>query len=239
MSGANPEAISRACRLLMICEPRLAGPDDQRAWRDSLQRAFRKRALETHPDRAASLGRSAVELEEEFKAVQHAFHMLRGFRPRLEVPRPRPRPQPGPRPEPVVASPVDHRYRGAIPARQLRLAELLYYSGKISWRAMIGALVWQRRQRPPIGRIAVDWGFLTEREVAQLLRERLAEHSHELFGEYAFRRARLSSFQLAALLGRQRLLQRPIGEYFVEEGLLDERAILEAVALQVQRRWSL
>ena len=103
---------------------------------------------------------------------------------------------------------------------------------------MIGALVWQRRQRPPIGRIAVDWGFLTEREVSQLLRERLAEHSHELFGEYAFRRARLSAFQLAALLGRQRLLQRPIGEYFVEEGLLNEREILEAVALQVQRRWS-
>ena len=40
------------------------------------------------------------------------------------------------------------------------------------------------------------------------------------FGERAIRLGYLSRFQLMAILGKQRNLQSPIGEFFVDEGIL-------------------
>lgn len=47
----------------------------------------------------------------------------------------------------------------------------------------------------------------------------------EPFGEYALRSGFLTRHQLLAAIGRQGRLQRRIGEYFVEQGLLDARAL--------------
>ena len=71
------------------------------AWRETLKATYRRRAMETHPDRARSLGRSERELAREFKAVADAYRVLsnrgvgtlpRGpaFRPSSAPPRPRP-----------------------------------------------------------------------------------------------------------------------------------------------------
>jgi hypothetical protein len=113
-----------------------------------------------------------------------------------------------------------------LPRRRLRLAEFLYYAGLVPWTDFVGAVAWQRQQRPPVGRIAVDFGFLSGSDVREILERRRGEGgSAEPFGEFAVRRGYLTPFQLLALLGQQLRLQQPIGRYFVERGLVSEGAI--------------
>jgi hypothetical protein len=191
-------------------------------WRDELREAFRRRALETHPDRAAALGRTAASLAEDFQELLEAFQLLST----LPVPRPRPAAVPHRAAERTARAPQDHVIHGSLPRRPLMFAEYLYYSGRVSWRNMVEAVAWQRRQRPAIGRIAVEWGHLSDEEVREILESRRREGTaHEPFGEYARRKGYLSASQLLALLGRQRRMQRRIGQYFVEAGLLAERDV--------------
>jgi hypothetical protein len=250
-------------------------------WRDQLRGTFRRRALETHPDRALALGRDAGELAREFRAVSEAYRALSELRavpapqhraaprqapprqpqPRRAQPRPpsarrtrRAQPErgraaaasPGAPPSAPGASPArppdpraaatrvaspwaSIRPPAVVPRRRLRLAEFLYYTGRVPWPALVEAIAWQRRQRPALGAIAVGFGFLTPGEVAELLSRRLAEAAYRVpFGEYAVREGLLTPFQLLAVLGRQLRLQRPIGQFFVERGLVED-AELEAV----------
>jgi hypothetical protein len=222
-------------------------------WRDDLRSAYKRRALETHPDRARALGRAERELIREFSAVSDAYRLLSSVRagplPRGAVHGPPPRPpsrpphaarRPARRPaaEPRASAPgqaqgfagaqrVGVRVRVGIrpqdlPRRRLRFAEYLYYSGRVRWTELVEAIAWQRAQRPAIGRIAVEFGFLGPDDVGMLLeRRREAGAVTVPFGEWAVRQGYLTPFQLLATLGQQLRLQRPIGQFFVERGLID------------------
>jgi hypothetical protein len=241
---------------------------DRGGWRATLKATYRRRAMETHPDRARSIGRPERELAREFKAVADAYRILSTLGgaplPRRRPPAPvwtAPRPsragrppdrgpsarraaQPPPPPRPssrggpfrvrVGVRPED------LPRRRLRFAEYLYYSGRVGWSDLVDAIAWQRAQRPPVGRIAVDFGFLTPAEVSLLLdRRRDAAAGGIPFGEWAVRQGFLTPFQLLAVVGQQSRLQRPIGQYFVERGLLDPEDI-EVVRTRILRhnsRW--
>jgi hypothetical protein len=86
----------------------------------------------------------------------------------------------------------------------------------------VEAIAWQRAQRPPVGRIAVEWGFLEPDDVARILEERRARSAGGVpFGEFAVRLGYLTSFQVLAVLGRQLRQQRRIGEFFVAQGLVE------------------
>lgn len=236
---------------LVVAGRELFGPGfsaDRAGWREDLKAVYRRRALETHPDRARAVGRSEADLAREFERVSRAYRVLtawnrpapsRGaaapFRPPPAAPARSPfRPSSAaharsapPRPR-ATAAPKDDPQAAALPRRKLRLAEYLYYSGRISWPALTDAVAWQRRQRPAIGRLAVAAGYLTADQVARLLDRRRASGEQGVpLGEYAVRHGALTSFQLLALLGRQVRLQRRIGEYFVEQGLLDPEEIDE------------
>jgi hypothetical protein len=227
-------------------------------WRAELRGAFRRRALETHPDRAFALGRAPGDLAREFHAVADAYrilsacvtvplprqrpvsaHAARGRRPADATPR-GPGPHRSDRPRHAAearrtsppATPgrddaaSSHRAAGdrwvGLPRRPLRLGEFLYYTGRVPWSELMEAVAWQRRQRPAFGRIGVEFGFLAERDVVEILRRRGHDGAFGVpFGEYAVQNGFLTPFQLLAILGRQHGLQRPIGEYFVERGLLD------------------
>lgn len=218
------------------------------AWRRELKAAFRRRVMETHPDRARVLGRPEVQLRREFHAVTEAYRLLGSLtepvrstpsRPTQPTTRPprrptdsgrgqasRPPPPPPRRSPPPPPEPEEHFHRGPMPQGSLRFAEFLYYSGRISWRTLVESITWQRQQRPSVGRIAVGWGHLTEDEVRDLLESRRREKSFGIpFGEHALRRGLLTPFQLLAILGRQRRLQRRIGEFFVERGIIDSEEI--------------
>ncbi len=209
------------------------------AWQNELRVAFRRRAFETHPDRASILERSEAELAAEFKALYRAYRILEAL-PAAPTTGERPRSPAGQKravSKPAGAGPVsepanvrrDHLYDGPLPSRLLRLAEFLYYSGRITFWDMVEAVSWQRLQRPSVGRIAVERGHLTNDQVFRILESRRRDRALQTpFGEYALQKGHLTTWQLDGILGRQRLLQERIGRYFVSKGMLQENDILAA-----------
>ena len=215
-----------------------------------IKTAYRKRALETHPDRAAVLDALARDLNSEFINVRQAYETLLSF---VEIKK-----------ELNIGSPYfddlrtqhkqshqsdrhhrggqkkghsnqrcknhpDHFYTGSIPKGSLMLGQFLYYSGLISWRTLIEAICWQRRQRPLIGQIATAWGFISNQDVLRILNVRTFD---EKFGECAFRVGYISNFELFALVGKQKKLQRPFGEYFIESGIISSTDLMSIAQKQ-------
>ena len=227
---ATTAQLYRACRVLFGQDVTLSREFLEYLQLSGLKVAYRRRALETHPDRFHA--GVATHTHTAFLQVRNAYEMLRRFvetRPRVRLqpaapPRTRPRPAPS-------RQPADHFYSGRIPTRELLIGQYLYYAGRISWYTIIQALAWQRAQRPRIGQIANQWGMLSERDVVQVLRHRQVR---EKFGDCALRLGWLSRGQLLAMISRQRQLQRRIGEYFVDAGMLT-RPDMEYMALLHQR----
>ena len=126
-------------------------------------------------------------------------------------------------------SSTDYFYKGGIPKRKLLIGQFLYYSRLISWQTLLDALYWQRKQRPIIGKIALDWGILSSDEIERILSERSFK---DKFGEYALRNGFITYFQLLAITGRQKKLQPPIGKYFIQEKILDYLEINKMIKRQ-------
>jgi len=63
----------------VIFGPGFAAAAHGAAWRAELRAAWHRRVLETHPDRAAVLGKSEAQLQREFRAVTEAFGLLESF----------------------------------------------------------------------------------------------------------------------------------------------------------------
>ncbi len=105
-------------------------------------------------------------------------------------------------------------YTGPMPKTEMRFAQFLYYSKKIDWNTFVQALSWQWKNRPRLGEIAVEKGYLKHAEIITILR-----HSFpgELFGKAAIRLGFLSERELFLLLGHQQLLNKPIGLFFIEQ----------------------
>lgn len=132
----------------------------------------------------------------------------------------------------------DHYFDRAIPSRQLPFGQYLYYAGKISWRQLIDALVWQRQQRPPIGQLAKRWGMLTDWQVESVLESRKAAGRYDVrFADYAVELGYLSASNQAALLGRMNALQKPIGQYFVEAGVFEVSALAQLLTAHRRHNW--
>lgn len=205
----------------------------------ALKAVYWKKALETHPDRSKVLGKIESEMDERFKEVTLAYENLNSILKddRIDILDDETGIQ---RKSPERSAKVnkkkgvsDHFYKGWLPKRRLLIGQFLYYSGCISWRNLIDAIIWQKRQRPVIGHIALNWGMLSSYDIRRILTERNIEQRHkEKFGEYAWSKGYITSFEHLALLGKQRLLQRPIGEYFMEQGILCARKIDEIVSKQ-------
>jgi hypothetical protein len=157
----------------------MAGPEVERAARlvlgrdlgagvrrDELRRAFRRRALELHPDRAAALGREPDDLTDEFRALCTAFELLDALAAASQgAPAADGTPPRAPR-----------RREGGLPPRPLRFAEYLYYSGRISWSDLAEAIAWQRRAGRRIGHWFVERGLILAGEVRGV-RQALDRHN--------------------------------------------------------------
>jgi len=190
---------------------------------EGLRAAYRKKVLETHPDRAVTTGEDAARMNADFIKATMAYRTLSavvmngGIRPLNDAVEYGAR---GRRDVPEREQDREHAekfFTGRIPGRKLLLCQFLYYSGCISWNTYIDALVWQRRRRPPVGRIARDLGLLSEKEIQAVLKQRAAQ---EKFGESAIRMGYLTPYKLMVLLGKQRRFQRQIGDFFVLSGIL-------------------
>jgi len=192
--------------------------------------------METHPDRAYHIGVDEAILEERFKEVHRAYEQVFSYiqepdRYILTMP-------PGSLYRPATKPPSPHHqhfYKGEIPSRKIFMGQFLYYSGVISMRQMWDAVVWQKIQRPRLGDIACQLRWLSPFDIQNILRRR---KRGELFGEFGLRTGLLSFYQVLVLLGRQKILQPRIGNYFIERGILLPKKLdaLEAALKDHNRR---
>ena len=219
-----------------------------------IKTAFRKRAFETHPDRSKALGAFASDLNAEFVNVRQAYEKLlvfvetkkedtvsaslfndsRGFRTKQEYSDQSPKNSSSQNTQHKAGQKKTQQnekhnhhhdlfHNGSLPKGNLMLGQFLYYSGLISWQTLIEAICWQRRQRPQIGQIAIAWGLICSQDVIRILTDRTL---NEKFGECALRIGYISNFEQTALVGKQRQLQRPLGEYFIESGILSATDVM-------------
>ncbi len=108
-------------------------------------------------------------------------------------------------------------YAGNVPAFELRFAEWLYYTRKIDFETLIESLVWQYTVRPKVGTIAVSLDYLDRNEVDSVLTRR---RPGERFCDAAVRLGYLDEYARAVVMGRQRLMNLPIGSFFEDRGIL-------------------
>jgi hypothetical protein len=210
-----------------------------------IKAAFRKKALETHPDRAIMLAGHVDSLEIRFKEINLAYQLLKEF---LNCPWKYQLGEDGsicrskwpvrPAAKSNYSAHEETRYCGRVPQRSLLLGQYLYYSGHISLATLIKAIVWQRLQRPSIGSIAADWDLLLPQNIIDILRGR---RYGEKFGECALRCGYISKYQLALLLNRQKTIQPQIGKYFIEQGIISSFQLyrmIEEMKKHNRRVWS-
>jgi hypothetical protein len=108
-------------------------------------------------------------------------------------------------------------YHGPLPRRKLRLAEFLYYSGRVSWQSLIASIVWQRTAKPKFGELARELRAISGRDLVTILR---SKRRHEQTGETARRLRLLSAEEVTRILRLQRARHKPIGRYFVEKEMM-------------------
>jgi len=193
----------------------------------ALKIAYRRKAFETHPDRSLIVGKMEDEMNDCFVEVTLAYETLQSALKNLH--------STGVRYDDRIKREFNKRttntvnrndtadffYKGGIPKRKLLIGQFLYYSGIVSWKRLIEAISWQKMQRPLIGQIAMKWGILNEYDILTIIKQRALERSfNKRFGEYAWLKGYITSYELLALLGKQRMLHRPIGEFFVEKRIL-------------------
>jgi hypothetical protein len=130
-----------------------------------------------------------------------------------------------------IHEPGTHYWEADIPDTRLLFGQFLYYAGLIPWNTLISAITWQRLQRPSFGKIAKMWDYLTDYEIREIIASR---EMGEKLGESALRQGYLTHYQRSAVIGFQKWLQRPIGEFFQEIGILEEEEIRYLLKLAIK-----
>jgi hypothetical protein len=221
-------ALLNACRTLFGKEVNLSYEFLHYLQPSGAKTAFRNQAKAHHPDaHASSAPYIRQQQTERFREIRQAYDLLieylekrpcrhaASFRNRSAqtAPHRTERTRRYSKAQRPQAKPL------SIPSIPLEFGMYSFYQGKVTYQQLIEALVWQRRQRPTLGAIAQQWGWLSEAKVARVLGHR---GQAVRFGKKAIELGYLKPHQVEALLNYQRTLQKRIGRYFVEKGLLSE-----------------
>lgn len=209
--------------------------------------AYRRKALQTHPDRARFIGKNERVLAALFTQVTSAYEklcehskddwqVLKNLAPtkftgemhsyqkenakkdekgREKEPQQAHDPSSQPKTEPHGGTSC--RFKWGIPNEELLLGQYLYYTGAVTWDELIRAIIWQRNQRPLFGEIAFSWKMLTRDDINRILKEKKRS---DRIGEYAVRNGFISRLQQLAIVGKQKGMQVPIGQYFIDNGTM-------------------
>jgi hypothetical protein len=255
---STPRDLFNACSVLFGTDVTVSADFLKYLKVPGLKAAYRKRAFETHPDRAAALAEPALSLEERFKEVTLAYDQLSAF---IESPRKyslwnysfqrtaKPDSTGRNRRTHDHKSPGndyrhsrshglrEHFWQGNLPKTKLFLGRYLYYGRIISMRSLIEAIVWQKRQRPMVGSIAAQWDWLTQDDIRSILTLR---NPGEKFCECALRCGYIRSYQQSLLLVRQQMLQPRIGSFFINLNIvtpLEMEYIVDQMRLHNRKYW--
>lgn len=224
-----PESeLFHACRVLFGSELHLSREFLNYLQPSGVRSAYRKKALDTHPDRFASSSTTVKAKQEKlFQSLNQAHETVQNFlKQRNKVFNEQiKRTQPHEYSRPYAnrsATKQSHLYSGPLPSRPLQLGQYLYYRGLVPYAAVISAITWQRRQRPSLGEIARRWRWLDDQDIERILKLR---GGFSRFGERAERLGLLNQLQVRTLLLHQRTQQQQIGRYFVENDYITEQTL--------------
>ena len=241
MKTVHEKRLFKACHLLFGRQIDVSRDFLSYIQPSGIKSAYRKMALQTHPDRFTSEEEDTPD-SGMFIETNQAYELLTDFvnardsgEVRMETvstPRQTAEPKSRRRRRRKNRKPKKETfYTGKIPNRGLLFGQYLFYSGKVSWESLIRAIVWQRSQRPRMGEIAMSWKMLSDWQFRLIL---LKRRPGELMGEVAVRICLLKQAQVNALLYHQRRLQKPFGEYFLINNILS-RSELQAILTEFIR----
>ncbi len=225
--------LNRACRILFGSEVVINRDFLYYIQPAGAASAFRKKAFLTHPDRYCPSDKRSMEINTSlFIETKWAYDQIRKFfkerekksvsyhRTKRTLHKPQGKTEQKHRKkERQTASGKMNFYDGSVPGRKLLFGEFLYYSHVVSWEAFTLAVFLQRKERPRFGDIAKRWRYLTQSGIRTILSKR---NIFEPIGEASARMHALSQFQVNTILYYQRLVQKPLGEYFIENGCLSK-----------------
>jgi len=192
---------------------------------DILKKEYHIKAMHTHPDRAAIIGKSIESMNNEFNKISSAFEMLNSFilngkRTIDDIKYSEKK-----RKENITQHPRQSikYYKGEIPQWRLLFGQYLYFSVLISWNLLIESIVWQRNSRPPIGQLAVNLKMLSYKDVSYVLKNK---KYNEKFGAFAIKAGYFDKINFQALLHHQLELQKQIGRFFIEKNIFNNSELL-------------
>ncbi len=219
----------------------LQNPEILRLTPNELKRIYYKRAKELHPDTAALNGKDPLFLTIKFKSLSESYAYILEFwekrdfssviRNTTSYKKPVPTQyytQTQPQKKQDNKNAAEKRYyNGPMPFFQLRFAQFMYYTKKADWNTFIKSLSWQWKVRPRLGELAVKQGLLQNEDILTILKNKMPD---ELFGKAAIRLGFLQQRDLSILLGRQHLINKPIGQFFVEQGCIKHHEIEDCIS---------
>lgn len=228
MSTYSESTLIDACRTLFGDELLLSKEFLTYLQPNGVKAAYRLKAKEAHPDRFAGSPPGVRKQQTVFfQEVNKAYDLLRSFFQERDQ-------EPGSwqsaktsgyrsaKTKPRRHSPAGKKGSCRIPERTLEFGHYLYHRGLITYSQLINALVWQRQQRPVLGELAINLGWLKKEDTLTVTRQR---GPYARFGERAIRMGLLSPGQVKALILYQRTMQKKLGQYFVEKGILSAEEI--------------
>jgi hypothetical protein len=277
---AAEQELYRACRIIFGSELTVSREFLEYIQPAGVKSAFRRKAMETHPDRMADHDEVARKKSARmFHAVQQAYEKLlhyvdareKGFRFHGAGhqgrgaagngggdPAPPGKRWPGQKTaahagfggtagttrngrsagekcqndggrKAAAAQPL---YQGNIPERPLLFGHYLYYAGQVSWQSIVEALMWQRSQRPRLGEIAKERGWLNSEKVSLVLKGCL--RSSLPFGQQAVQQGLLTPAQLQTLVVEQKRQHKKFGQFFLDQKILTPQQ-LQVLLFRFQR----
>ncbi len=233
LDTGNENEIMTACQVLFGPEVAVTREFLAILYPSGVKAAFRSRARETHPDSRPAIPERYHHHLPAFHEVTAAYGQLARYcqqRTLREQLRTRSSATPTNNPSHrsrTSSAPGTHAsdevfYAGDVPQRKLLLGRYLYFRKIIPYHLLLASLAWQRQQRPSIGQLARNWGWLKTNEVLCVLK---SINVSGRFGEKAQQLELLTGRQVKMLLTCQQQRQRRLGDYFVEHGHLSRRQL--------------
>ena len=110
-------------------------------------------------------------------------------------------------------------YAGNMLPKRMRFGTYLYYRGIISYYMLKESLAWQKSQRPLMGQIAMQAGFIDPRTFATIL---FNMKNGQFFGDIAKKKKVISELKIKNIVKIQKKYNSFIGKYFIENHILTQ-----------------
>ena len=187
-----------------------------------------------HPDRARINGKNEELISEQFKRLNNAYSYISPFlksKRYISIPYIKPYSKYQHTKHKYSRASYSSHKKRVLPKLKLRLCRFLYHKGIINYKTIINALVWQLKNRPKVGEIALLNKFITFEKILDTIKNRKIG---EKFCEAAVRLDHLNTHHVSHIFKIQNSYNAPIGKYFLEKRILT-RNQLHSILLELKK----